>query len=98
MGTTNFESWLDQADPDTTETIYGLYEAVSSETTNGIWNVSKRGNNIIVQVGNAKDALIIASSEAKNVFLNLVRERYMDGDDDAESWYGFQRNMDNPKA
>ncbi len=98
MGTTNFDSWLDMADPDTTEEIYGLYEAVSSEEGDGIWEVSKQGTRIIVQVGHVEEALIIASDDAKNAFLKLISERYMDGDNDAESWYGFQRNMDNPKA
>lgn len=98
MSTTDFESWLDQADPESAEQAYALYEAVSSEEGDGIWNVVENNGRLIVSCGHVDEKLIIASEQAKAVFLNMLREKHMDDTDDVESWYGFQRNMDNPKA
>ena len=98
MSTTDFEAWLEQASPDTTEEAYALYESVQSEEGNGFWEVTRRGDQLVLSIGHVEEALIIASESAKSTFLNLVRELYMDNTDDVESWYGYQRNMDNPKA
>ena len=97
MSTTDFESWLDQIEPDGTEEIYALYETVSNEDSYGIFEVSKNGNQLIIKSGCGSD-ILIASKKAKLLFLEIIRERYMSNTDDAECWYGFQRNMDNPKA
>lgn len=98
MSTTEFESWLDNADPDGTEQVYSLYSAVSGEETNGIWEVQPLNKGIYLKVGHVPEALFIASKEAKELFLKILRDHYMDGDDDPDSWYGFKRSMDNPKA
>ncbi|KHN49234.1 hypothetical protein [Pectobacterium fontis] len=98
MSTTDYEEWLSLAEPDETEEIYGLYEAVSLEETNGIWNVIRNGKKLVISVGHVKQSLIIASDTAKLSFLSILKEKYMDDANDVESWYGFQRNMDNPKA
>ncbi len=102
MSTTDFESWLDAADPDGTEEVYALYDGVLNEEGDGLYSVTRRGDQVIVGVGHVDDKLVLASPKAKSAFLRCVRDRYMnstnDEDWDAESWYGFQRNMDNPKA
>lgn len=103
MTTTDFESWLDAAAPDdNVEEVYSLYSAVSDEETNGIYEIQLSDQKIFLKVGHVPETLLIASKEAKEHFLKNLRERYMsedeDEDVDPESWYGFQRNMDNPKA
>ncbi|MFJ5476546.1 hypothetical protein [Pectobacterium carotovorum] len=98
MNTNEFEQWLSQADPDGTEEIYALYEAVTTEEGDGIWNVTRKGKKLIISIGHVEDDLIIDSEEAKANFLSILKEDYMSGAGDVESWYGFQRNMDNPKA
>lgn len=98
MSTTDFESWLDQADPEGTEEAYALHEAVSSGEGDGIWDVVENNERLIVSAGHVDEKLIIASEQAKTAFLKILREKHMDDTDDVESWYGYQRNMDNPKA
>ena len=98
MATTEIESWIDAADPDGTEEVYSLYSAVSNEETNGIWDVKSSNQKIFLKVGHVPETLLIASKEAKELFLKILRDRYMGGDDDPDSWYGFNRNMDDPKA
>ena len=96
--TTEFESWLDVADPDNAEEVYSLYFAVFHEETNGNWKIQLSNQKILLKVDDIPETLLIASKEAKELFLKILRDRYMGGDDDPDSWYGFNRNMDNPKA
>lgn len=98
MATTDFSSWLDSVDPEGTEEVYGLYSAVSEEESNGIFEVSSSQGKLFVKVGHVTDSLMITSPQAKALFLDILREKFMDGESDVESWYGYQRNMDNPKA
>ena len=86
--TTNFDQWLEEieledADEDA-EKIYSLYKAVEleDEGLESIWKIEKRANEIIVSEVCNTLILRIVSQDAKKAFLKLLRDRYMDGDDD----------------
>lgn len=98
MATTDFSTWLDSTDPEGAEEIYSLYNAVSDKESNGFYKITKSQDQIFVKAEHVEETLIIASPAAKKLFLELYSERYMDGDTDAESWFGFHRNMENPNA
>jgi len=96
--TTSFEEWLDAADPDDFEIIYALYQAVSERETYDPWQISMNRDRLFVKCGFTKDTLMLASEKACNSFLSLISKKYCGDFDDIESWYGYERNMNNPKA
>ncbi len=96
--TTSFEEWLEAADPDDFEIIYALYQAVSERETYDPWQISINGDRLFVKCGFTKDTLMLASEKACNSFLSLILKKYCRDFDDIESWYGYERNMNNPKA
>lgn len=92
---TDFEAFLDQAEPDDHEEVYALYKAVE-DCTDMTWYecVEAPNGKWIVSSPNAEDKLLLASQQAKDAFLHLVSERYIDDQDqDIEGWYGYKRAM-----
>lgn len=73
MATTDFSAWLDAVDLDETEQIYSLYTAVSDEESGGFFDVTTNNGRIFVKVGHVQETLMIASQEAKSVFLKMYR-------------------------
>lgn len=96
MGTiTDFDGWLDQADPDDYEEIYALYRAVANGETFGRYECKPSQGHFkwFVKAGCTEDTLMLASSKAREAFLRRIEERFGDGELDMESWYHFHRNM-----
>ncbi|MDS4031853.1 MAG: hypothetical protein RKO66_17535 [Candidatus Contendobacter sp.] len=96
MGTiTDFDSWLDQADPDDFEEVYALYKAVETGEEYGIYSckVSPDRTKWFVKAGHTEDTLMLASEKAKGHFLSTIHRRYGDAELDMESWYHYKRNM-----
>ena len=96
--TTDFNKWLEAADPDDFEIIYALYQAVEERETNDPWQISLKGEKTFMTCGFAQDTLMLASEKARNSFLSLILNKYCGDFGDIESWYGYERNMHNPKA
>lgn len=92
---TDFEAWLDEADPDDFEEIYGLYCTVKDEEPSAWYQCSrsKDKQRLFVKGSHTEDTLMLASDKAKNAFLSLLVSRYCDSDGDMEMWYGFKRAM-----
>lgn len=91
---TDFEGWLDQAGPETTEETYALYQCVAEEEDYGIYRCQKgKDGKLFVKCATGEDTLMLASDKAKQSFLSLVTKKYCN-DVDIESWYGFRRAME----
>jgi hypothetical protein len=97
MTTTNFQECLDGAGPETPDEIYYLFQAIKNAGDEGMWYVSKHGNQLFVRDDNCPDTLLLASPSAKQTFLNHIERKFC-GEMDMESWYGYQRNLNNPHA
>ena len=96
MGTiTDFDAWLDQADPDDYEETYALYKAVEDGEAFGIYECkpSPDHSKWFVKAGHTDDTLMLASPQARAAFLRCIEERFGDGELDMESWYHYNRNM-----
>ncbi|MDY4388687.1 hypothetical protein [Pectobacterium aroidearum] len=90
---TDFDSWLDQADPDDYEEIYALYRTVADADEFGLYKCSVNNGKYFVKADHAEDTLMLASEKARSAFLQAVDSRY-DIEGDIEGWYGYQRAMD----
>ena len=92
---TDFEAWLDQADPEGHEEVYSLYRAVEDATQISFFECkpAKGGNGLIVYKDNINDKLLLASDKAKSAFLKEIEKRYVDNDMNIEGWYEFNRSM-----
>lgn len=92
---TDFEAFLDQAEPDDHEEVYALYKAVEDCCDMTFYECERAPNGQwIVSSPVASDKLRLASQDAKDAFLRLVHERYVnDEGQDIEGWYGYQRAM-----
>ena len=92
---TDFEAWLDQADPDGYEEVFALYQAVTECGSFGFYEckAGPKGTNWFIKGGGTEDTLMLASQKARDAFTKLVEEKYGDGELDMESWYHYHRNM-----
>ncbi|HEY1136472.1 MAG TPA: hypothetical protein VGE64_03185 [Xanthomonadaceae bacterium] len=92
---TDFEAWLEQADPEGHEEVYALYQAVYGAEDYGFYEckVSADGTKWFIKSGHVEDTLMLASEKARSAFLSLIENKYTEGDMDIESWYGYRRAM-----
>ena len=92
---TDFEAWLEQADPDDHEEVYALYRAIEDGDSFGIYEckASPDGKKWFLKGGHTEDTLMLASDKAKNAFRSLIEKKYGDGELDMEAWYHYKRNM-----
>jgi len=94
--TTNFDDWIEENDPEGHEEIYALYQAISSREGFGNFDVTTDGEKTFIK-GNVS-TLVLVNENARAAFSKMVDELKGDDTMDMDSWYGFQRNMANPKA
>jgi hypothetical protein len=94
--TTNFDVWLEENEPDGHEEIYALYQAVDFRESYGFWNVKCDGEKTFVEGSTSRLGLL--TEKARLAFLRSVEALKSDPEMDMESWYGYERNMANPKA
>lgn len=97
MTITDFDSWLDQTEPAGYEDVYSLFRCVSGEENFGRWECKNNQGKLFIEAGSktAYDTLMIASPQAKELFLRILRDRYVtDKDLDIEGWYEFRRAME----
>ena len=94
--TADFEAWLEANDPEGHEETYALYMAVDLREDYGIWSVKTKGDKTFIE-GHAS-TLALLGEKARSAFLVKVRGLTGQQELDIESWYGFERNMANPKA
>ena len=87
---------LGENDPEGHEEIYALYQAVENREGHGPFDVTTKGEMTFVK-GHAS-TLVLANQNARSAFLKMVDDLKNDNELDMESWYGFRRNMANPKA
>jgi hypothetical protein len=94
--TSNFHDWLEQNDVEGHEEIYELYHAVQGRETFGNFEVSTSGEKTFIK--GPASILVLATKSAEAAFSKLVYELKADDGLDMDSWYGYQRNMADPKA
>lgn len=91
---TEFESWLDSADPDDHEEVYALYQAVSNSENAGIYTCSENKGKYFLKADHVDDTLMLASDKARSAFLSAVDFRFGIAEfGDIEGWYGYKRAM-----
>jgi len=93
--TTDFDDWLDEAEPPSHGDVYALYEAVRSDsefagykcerTANGQWIVSAQG---------VEAKLRLATPAAKDGFLRRIGGRYVgESGMDVGAWHVMQHGL-----
>lgn len=90
--TTEFDCWLDMADPDDHEEVYALHQAVSNIEESGIYSCSSNNGRYFIKADHVEDTLMLASDKARNAFLSILESRY--GAEEfggIEGWYGYKR-------
>lgn len=89
---TDFNEWLDEADPDSHEEIYALFRAVEDINQNGMYKCWINNKKYFVKGDHTTNTLILASEKAYYAFLKEINARFeLEGD--IEGWYGFKRAM-----
>lgn len=89
---TDFNAWLDEADPDDCEEIYALYKAVMDVDELGMYKCSVNNGKYFVKGNHTEDTLMLASEKARLAFMKTMDARFkIEGD--LEGWYGFERAM-----
>lgn len=88
---TNFKEWLTLnlltfSEP---KEIYALFQCVSEETSNDLFEISRKGDQLFLRARIEQGWLMIASDKAKETFLNMLTNAVCPGLD-IESWYYCQ--------
>ena len=72
--------------------------SIEDINANGIYEVSQHGEQKHIKASSG-DVLVLASKKAELLFVDTIRKTEgIEDDVDIESWYGYERNMANPKA
>jgi len=88
--TTNFDEWLDAADPPGFEGVFALHEAVSGETEFASYKCERALNGqLIVSAPRLPLKLRLVNGAAKEGFLKCIHARYVDSGMDIAAWYGM---------
>lgn len=74
--TTDFDLWLEGEAPCDRAEAINLRDAVRSEVDIGRYNVDRESDLLVVQ-GFGFEKLIIANNDAKDLFLQIVHQRYI---------------------
>lgn len=92
---TDFEAWLELADPDGYEEVYALYMAVLDVEEFGLYKCSKseNGDQWFITGNHIENKLMLSGDKARETFLSLIKSRYCDLEMEIESWYQYERNM-----
>ena len=94
--TTDFQKWLNAAEPEGHQEVYSLYRAVEDCSSFGIYDVKPAkgsGGRWIVSTSHLDEGLLLASDEAREAFLLHVTRTYCDRDLDMESWYSYKHSI-----
>lgn len=92
--TTDFDSWLDLAQPNNPEEVSALYEAVDTVSDYGLFKCSVNNEKYFVTASHVDETLMLASMKARIAFLKFITDKYVtDGFGDVHSWSMFHRAM-----
>lgn len=91
-GTTSFDEWLVDNDPTGHDELGALHDAVDSGQSTGLWNVSRRGESIIV-MGPGDRTLVLPTVAARMAFLKELVKRTGQNELDAGAWAQQRRAM-----
>lgn len=92
---TDFDLWLEQADPDHIEEIYCLYHAVADKENWGLYQCKTSDDGkVFIKGDHTEDTLMLASPKAVDAFLSLIEKKYVDSDLEIEGWYAYHRAME----
>ncbi|MFM5185874.1 hypothetical protein ACEUAF_19440 [Aeromonas veronii] len=98
--TTDFDAFLDNLDGDHGD-IYALFNAVSDVTDTGLFNCveGNRPNTWLVRADFIDEPLFLASIQARQAFLNAIRDRFVDDDEmTVEDWHFMNRALENDRS
>ena len=91
--TTDFKAWLNENLFECDyEDVCSLYNTVESETNNGLFTISRKGERLFVR-RDSGEFLMISSEEARSLLLKLIEDNYCEGLG-IEGYYSFHREMD----
>lgn len=77
MTITDFNAWLDLIEiDDHPDDIDSLLRGVSDRTNYGLFSVTPRGDQTIVQADGIEDDLLLGSELARETFIRFIRRRY----------------------
>ena len=76
--TTNFDEWLDAADPCDAPNVAGLVEAVESECDSSGYRAERAANGkLIVSAQGLELKLVLVSKEAEDGFVRRIHARFV---------------------
>lgn len=96
MVTTDFQGWLGQVPLEEHDDVYSLYHSVSKCEEWGMFKTqSAKGGDErwIVSCRGCDDSLLLASTLAKETFLNHIEKAYCE-DLTIEGWYAYKKAME----
>lgn len=69
--TTNFQDWLTAHEPESKQDAFDLYDAVTTTSACGMYDVSGSGGNVYVRIPN-EPRLAILGDEAMQAFMKVL--------------------------
>ncbi|OBS91862.1 hypothetical protein A9257_16205 [Vibrio cyclitrophicus] len=95
MATTDFESWLSNAEPEGHEEVYALYRAVSDIDETGMFTCSENNGRFFLKASHVEETLLLASEKARKAFIATINSSFgiSDFGGDIEGWYAYRRAM-----
>jgi len=93
--TTNFDEWLDAADPCDAANIAGLVTAVEQECEfSGFKAIRASNGKLIVTARDVDQKLILVSDVAKDAFIRCIHGRFVPDGMDAEIYAAVEHHND----
>jgi hypothetical protein len=87
---TSFDEWLGSAQIEDHEDVWSLYRAIMECAKIEPFNCEESNGKWFITAPYSQHTLMLASEEARRVFLRQISVRYCGGDD-IENWYEIQR-------
>ncbi|MCD5326720.1 hypothetical protein ACFFU8_18360 [Chromobacterium piscinae] len=89
--TTNFDEWLDAADPCDAANVAGLVEAVERECEFSGFKAERAKNGKLIVTAQGLDLeLLLVTKTAEEAFLRRIHGRYVPGGQDAGIWAAIE--------
>jgi hypothetical protein len=86
MTITDFDSWLDLAEPEGHEEVYSLHRSITDVADMGLYECSENNGKYFLKASHVDETLMLASDKAVRAFVATIESRF--DIDDIETWYG----------
>ncbi len=91
MVTTDFDTWI-SANVETLEDAFCVKQCIENVENIGSYDIKTNGDKKFITAFD--ETLMIASEKSQETFLNMLEDRFSDGELDIETLYEFNRQME----